>query len=122
VGEEHQEQNEVVEELSVSRKQIEDSYVRLKKLNDDGFEMVTNIRVAGDAREVQRRLEEEEAARHRWTLTLFSFKLTFVYRFVCFFGFLFFRAIYKNYSLHIIICIVCVFIVVSLTEVCVIPK
>lgn len=65
VGEERQEENEVVEELSVSRKQIEDSYIRLKKLNDDGFEMATNIRVAGDAREVQRRLEEEEAARHR---------------------------------------------------------
>ena len=48
-----------------SQQQMDDSYLRLRKLHDDGFEMVTNIRVAGDAREVGRRLEEEEARRLR---------------------------------------------------------
>lgn len=65
IGEERPEESEVIEESSISRKQIENSYVRLKKLNDDGFELATNIRVAGDARELKRRLEEEEATRHR---------------------------------------------------------
>jgi len=49
----------------MSRQQMEESYLRLKKLQDDGFEMVTNIRVAGDAREVGRRVQDDESKRLR---------------------------------------------------------
>ena len=45
--------------------QMEDSRLRLTKLQDDGFELVTNIRVAGDARETQRRTEEDDNRRQR---------------------------------------------------------
>jgi len=65
LGEEDSEVKEVEDKQSVSQKQREESYTRLKKLLEDGFEMVTNIRVAGDAREIARRLEEEEARRQR---------------------------------------------------------
>ncbi len=51
--------------MSRSRRQMEDSRLRLTKLNSDGRELVTNIRVAGDAREAARRVEEEEARRQR---------------------------------------------------------
>lgn len=66
LGEDTLEKKEIKEELSKSRKQIEDSRLRLTKLKSDGTELVTNIRVAGDARESQRRLEEEEAKRQRY--------------------------------------------------------
>ncbi|XP_067665435.1 dynein regulatory complex protein 1-like [Haliotis asinina] len=65
MGEDPNEKKEVKEELSKSRKQIEDSRLRLTKLDKDGFELVTNIRVAGDAREAMRRTDEEEAKRLR---------------------------------------------------------
>ncbi|GFO13898.1 dynein regulatory complex protein 1-like [Plakobranchus ocellatus] len=65
LGEDLNEQKEVKEEISKSRKQIEDSRLRLTKLRKDGFELVSNIRVAGDAREASRRTIEEEAKRHR---------------------------------------------------------
>lgn len=65
LGDDVRELEEIKEELSQSRKQMEESYVRLRKLNEDGFEMVTNIRVAGDAREVARRHDEEDARRQR---------------------------------------------------------
>jgi dynein regulatory complex protein 1 len=52
-------------ELSKGRKQIEDSRARLDKLEKDGFELVTNIRVAGDSREHVRITEEEETTRLR---------------------------------------------------------
>ncbi|XP_064597310.1 dynein regulatory complex protein 1-like isoform X2 [Liolophura sinensis] len=58
-------QKEVKEETSKSGKQMEDSRLRLTKLRDDGMELVTNIRVAGDAREQIRRGEEEESKRQR---------------------------------------------------------
>ena len=44
---------------------MEESRVRLTKLRDDGFELVTNIRVAADMRESDRRKEEDEAKRQR---------------------------------------------------------
>jgi hypothetical protein len=44
---------------------MEDSNTLLRKLHEEGFEMVTNIRVATDATEVARRMEEEEARRQR---------------------------------------------------------
>lgn len=65
MGEDPNEKKEVMEELSKSRKQIEDSRLRLTKLDKDGYELVTNIRVAGDAREAMRRTDEEEAKRLR---------------------------------------------------------
>ena len=65
MGEDPNDKKEVKEEMSKSRKQMEESRLRLTKLRDDGFELVTNIRVAGDAREASRRLEEEEARRQR---------------------------------------------------------
>lgn len=65
LGDEVDEVKEVEHQQTVSQKQREESYTRLKKLLEDGFEMVTNIRVAGDAREIARRLEEEEARRQR---------------------------------------------------------
>ena len=65
LGEDLNDKKEVKEELSKSRKQMEESRLRLTKLKDDGTELVTNIRVAGDAREANRRIEEEEARRQR---------------------------------------------------------
>lgn len=65
LGEALEEKKEVKEEISKSRKQIEDSRLRLTKLRKDGFELVSNIRVAGDAREAARRTIEDEAKRHR---------------------------------------------------------
>ena len=46
---------------------MEESRLRLTKLRKDGFELVTNIRVAGDARESNRRGQEEEAKRLRYS-------------------------------------------------------
>ena len=66
MGEDPNEKKEVKEELSKSRRQMEDSRQRLTKLQDHGLELVTNIRVAGDAREAARRIEEEEARRQRY--------------------------------------------------------
>ena len=54
------------EELSKSRKQIEKSRLRLTKLQQDGFELVTNVRVACDAREAARRAEDDDAKRQRY--------------------------------------------------------
>lgn len=65
LGQDGLEKREVKEELCKSRKQIEESRLRLTKLRNDGFDLVTSIRVAGDARENARRLEEEEAKRAR---------------------------------------------------------
>ncbi|XP_074845160.1 dynein regulatory complex protein 1 isoform X2 [Carettochelys insculpta] len=53
------------EELSRSHKQIEESRQRLAKLLRDGTQLVTNIQVAADARETQRRAEEDEVKRQR---------------------------------------------------------
>jgi hypothetical protein len=44
---------------------MEESRQRLTKLEEDGRELVTNIQVAGDAREATRRLEDEEVRRLR---------------------------------------------------------
>lgn len=43
-----------------SRQQVEKSELRLDKLSTDGSELVSNVRVAEDAREVQYRQEQEE--------------------------------------------------------------
>ncbi|XP_005990964.1 dynein regulatory complex protein 1 isoform X2 [Latimeria chalumnae] len=65
LGEDPNAVKEVKEDLSKSRKQIEDSRQRLTKLQRDGTELVSNIQVAGDSREAQRRIEQEEARRQR---------------------------------------------------------
>lgn len=52
-------------DLSKARKQVQDSRNRLVKLEKDGLELVTNIKVAADAREHARRTEEEEDFRLR---------------------------------------------------------
>ncbi|XP_041360792.1 dynein regulatory complex protein 1-like [Gigantopelta aegis] len=65
MGEDLDEKKDLTEELSKSRKQIEESRQRLTKLGKDGFELVTNIRVAGDSREASRRTDEDEAKRLR---------------------------------------------------------
>ncbi|XP_063296850.1 dynein regulatory complex protein 1 isoform X1 [Pelobates fuscus] len=53
------------EEPRKSHKQIEHSRQRLTKLLRDGTELVTNVQIAADARETQRRAEEEELRRLR---------------------------------------------------------
>ena len=49
------------EKERVSWKQVQKSSLRLDKLSSDGTELVSNVMVAEDAREVQARQELEEA-------------------------------------------------------------
>ena len=49
-----------------SKKQVEESTQRLEKLTSDGTQLVTNVLVAGDAKEVQRRLDEDETKKTRF--------------------------------------------------------
>ncbi|XP_062979855.1 dynein regulatory complex protein 1 [Elgaria multicarinata webbii] len=65
LGEDPDAKKLVEEEQSRSHKQIEDSRQRLAKLLLDGTQLVTNIQVAADSRETQRRSEEEELTRQR---------------------------------------------------------
>lgn len=67
LGEDPNDKKEVKEELSKSRKQVEQSRLRLTKLKQDGNELVTNIRVAGDSREAARRAEDDDAKRQRYS-------------------------------------------------------
>ncbi|XP_029452115.1 dynein regulatory complex protein 1 [Rhinatrema bivittatum] len=53
------------DDLSRSKKQIEDSRQRLTKLLSDGSQLVTNIQTAADAREAHRRTDEQELKRLR---------------------------------------------------------
>ena len=55
-----------VEKDRGSKKQMEDSKQRLDKLISDGTQLVTNVKVAGDAKEVQRRTEEDESKKTRF--------------------------------------------------------
>jgi len=55
-----------VEKDRRSKKQVEESKQRLDKLTSDGNQLVTNVKVAGDAKEVQRRLEEDESKKTRF--------------------------------------------------------
>ncbi|KAG8445919.1 hypothetical protein GDO86_010641 [Hymenochirus boettgeri] len=57
--------NEQTGHLRKSHKQIEDSQQRLGKLVSDGSQLVTNIQIASDAREMRRRAEEDELKRLR---------------------------------------------------------
>lgn len=67
LGEDPNDKKEVKEELSKSRKQVEQSRLRLTKLKQDGNELVTNIGVAGDSREAARRAEDDDAKRQRYS-------------------------------------------------------
>lgn len=58
------------EKERVSWKQVEKSFLRLDKLSSDGNELVSNVRVAEDAREVQSRKQQEEARNARSATTL----------------------------------------------------
>ena len=49
-----------------SKKQMEDSKQRLDKLISDGTHLVTNVKAAGDGREVKRRVEEDESKKTRF--------------------------------------------------------
>lgn len=48
-----------------SWRQVEKSELRLEKLKTDGTQLVSNVAVAGDSKEVERRREEEEARKAR---------------------------------------------------------
>lgn len=50
----------------ISSKQIKKSEVRLDKLVTDGTTLVTNVKVAGDFKNVMRRQDENEAKRARY--------------------------------------------------------
>ncbi|KAE8605646.1 hypothetical protein XENTR_v10015260 [Xenopus tropicalis] len=65
LGEDLKVPKEKKEEARKSHKQIEDSRQRLTKLVSDGTQLVTNIQIATDAKETQRRAEEEELKRQR---------------------------------------------------------
>ena len=56
-----------------SWRQLEKSALRLDKLTTDGSELVSNVVVAEDAREVQCRLEQEEARKTRSDSSLLSY-------------------------------------------------
>lgn len=58
-------QKEVKEVLGKGKTQVEESRKRLKKLIGDGSELVTNVRIAGDARQAGCRIQEEESKRER---------------------------------------------------------
>ncbi|XP_068792824.1 dynein regulatory complex protein 1 [Struthio camelus] len=60
-----EEEEEEEKEQRRSHKQIEESRQRLAKLLFDGTQLVTNIQVAVDSRETQRRAEEAELKLHR---------------------------------------------------------
>ncbi|KAK2171357.1 hypothetical protein NP493_1066g02024 [Ridgeia piscesae] len=65
LGEDDAANKDVKEELSISRKQMEESRHRLLRLVEDGYELVTNIRDATDAREGEWRTDEDEIKRQR---------------------------------------------------------
>ena len=63
----HQEAEKIVdpEKERRSYKQTETSRVRLEKLVTDGDQLVTNVAIAADSKEVSRRQEEVEAKKAR---------------------------------------------------------
>jgi len=54
--------------MGKGKMQVETSRKRLTKLKNDGMELVTNVRVAGDAREMQHRLEDAESKHARFVV------------------------------------------------------
>ncbi|XP_067240141.1 dynein regulatory complex protein 1 [Chanodichthys erythropterus] len=64
-GEDSQGKDDIKEETRTSQKEVEQSERHMAKLQSDGLELVTNVQVAADARESDRRTEQEEACRLR---------------------------------------------------------
>ncbi|XP_026146662.1 dynein regulatory complex protein 1-like isoform X1 [Carassius auratus] len=64
-GKDFQEKEDIKEEIRKSQKEVEKCKRHMTKLQSDGLELVTNIQVAVDARESDRRTELEEACRLR---------------------------------------------------------
>ncbi|XP_023682315.2 dynein regulatory complex protein 1 isoform X1 [Paramormyrops kingsleyae] len=66
-GDYSKQQQEITENKDIrrSQKQVEQSERKLFKLQNDGTELITNIQVAGDFKESQRRAELEEASQQR---------------------------------------------------------
>ncbi|KAJ8409636.1 hypothetical protein AAFF_G00216950 [Aldrovandia affinis] len=64
LADESQKQKQV-KETRESKKQVEYSEESMIKLQRDGTDLLTNVQVAADFRESQRRMEEEEARRQR---------------------------------------------------------
>lgn len=60
LGENTVAKKETINDMGKGKVQVEVSRKRLDKLKSDGMELVTNVRVAGDAREMQHRLEDTE--------------------------------------------------------------
>ncbi|XP_043076501.1 dynein regulatory complex protein 1 isoform X2 [Puntigrus tetrazona] len=65
LGEDSQQKEDVKEEIRKSQKEVEKCKRHMTKLQSDGLELVTNVQVAVDARESDRRTELEEACRLR---------------------------------------------------------
>lgn len=63
--EEASKQKEEAKEIPLSEKQIDLSSKHISKLVRDGDAFISNIRVACDARENLRRIEEDELNQHR---------------------------------------------------------
>ena len=66
MGESTVAKKETNQEMGKGKQQVETSRKRLVKLKSDGMELVTNVRVAGDAREMQHRLEDAESKHARF--------------------------------------------------------
>uniref|UniRef100_H2ZM38 Dynein regulatory complex protein 1 n=1 Tax=Ciona savignyi TaxID=51511 RepID=H2ZM38_CIOSA len=64
LGEDATVEKETSSDVGRGKEQVELSRTRLEKLRNDGLELVTNVKVAGDAREMQHRIQEGE---HRHT-------------------------------------------------------
>uniref|UniRef100_A0A673JWM0 Dynein regulatory complex protein 1 n=1 Tax=Sinocyclocheilus rhinocerous TaxID=307959 RepID=A0A673JWM0_9TELE len=65
LGEDSKGKEDIQEETRKSQKEVEKSKRHMAKLQTDGLELVTNIQVAVDSRESDRRTELEEACRLR---------------------------------------------------------
>lgn len=63
---EYEDKEKDVEMDRRSKKQMGDSKQRLDKLISDGRELVTNVKAAGDEKEVERRIEEDESKKTRF--------------------------------------------------------
>ncbi|CAK8681370.1 dynein regulatory complex protein 1-like [Clavelina lepadiformis] len=65
MGEDAVAKKETSDEMGKGKQQVEESRNRLQKLKSDGMELVTNVRVACDAREMQHRLQDAESKHTR---------------------------------------------------------
>ena len=66
MGEDAVATKESSDEIGKGAKQVDVSEKRLEKLLGDGFELVTNVKVAGNTREMQHRLQEADNKHARY--------------------------------------------------------